>query len=137
MPSSSKAQKNVASVAGAKKSTTSSKSSNKNVSNKNETTTTVDSSANDSSAFRKLVVWSLIAYGAFVVCRSAYNIRLFSIREYGPVIHEFDPYFNYRASEVREKNGGIHPIRMAFFASREHENAFVGTHQTVLFVCSR
>ena len=31
----------------------------------------------------------------------AYNIRLHAIREYGPVIHEFDPYFNYRATEVR------------------------------------
>ena len=31
----------------------------------------------------------------------AYNIRLVAIQEYGIVIHEFDPYFNYRATEVR------------------------------------
>ena len=30
----------------------------------------------------------------------AYNIRLYAIKEYGRVIHEFDPYFNYRAAEV-------------------------------------
>jgi dolichyl-diphosphooligosaccharide--protein glycosyltransferase len=29
-----------------------------------------------------------------------YNIRLIAIREFGTVIHEFDPYFNYRATEV-------------------------------------
>jgi dolichyl-diphosphooligosaccharide---protein glycosyltransferase len=33
---------------------------------------------------------------------SAYKIRLQAIEEYGPVIHEFDPYFNYRATEVRK-----------------------------------
>ena len=31
---------------------------------------------------------------------SAYHIRLKAIEEFGPVIHEFDPYFNYRATEV-------------------------------------
>ncbi len=31
----------------------------------------------------------------------AYRIRMGAIEEYGPVIHEFDPYFNYRATEVR------------------------------------
>ena len=33
-------------------------------------------------------------------CAEAYDIRLYAIREYGRVIHEFDPYFNYRAAEV-------------------------------------
>jgi asparagine N-glycosylation enzyme membrane subunit Stt3 len=37
-------------------------------------------------------------------CVEAYNIRLYAINEYGRVIHEFDPYFNYRAAEVRKKN---------------------------------
>lgn len=36
-------------------------------------------------------------------CVEAYNIRLYAINEYGRVIHEFDPYFNYRAAEVRKK----------------------------------
>jgi hypothetical protein len=34
-------------------------------------------------------------------CLEAYRIRLYAIEEYGRVIHEFDPYFNYRAAEVR------------------------------------
>ncbi|CAD7975777.1 unnamed protein product [Amoebophrya sp. A25] len=29
----------------------------------------------------------------------AYDVRLFAIRKYGYVIHEFDPWFNYRATE--------------------------------------
>lgn len=33
-------------------------------------------------------------------CVEAYHIRLYAIKEYGRVIHEFDPYFNYRAAEV-------------------------------------
>jgi asparagine N-glycosylation enzyme membrane subunit Stt3 len=36
-------------------------------------------------------------------CVEAYNIRLYAINEYGRVIHEFDPYFNYRAAEVGKK----------------------------------
>lgn len=47
------------------------------------------------------LVWaSLVMYGAYVALSSAYKIRLFAIEEFGPVIHEFDPYFNYRATEV-------------------------------------
>ena len=37
----------------------------------------------------------------YVALQQAYTIRLRAISEYGPVIHEFDPYFNYRATEVR------------------------------------
>jgi dolichyl-diphosphooligosaccharide--protein glycosyltransferase len=35
----------------------------------------------------------------------AYNVRLFAIRQYGPIIHEFDPYFNYRAAEHLATHG--------------------------------
>lgn len=35
----------------------------------------------------------------------AYDIRLYAIRGYGMVIHEFDPWFNYRATEYLDKNG--------------------------------
>lgn len=48
--------------------------------------------------------WSwfgVYAYFTFLVLRSAYSIRLGAINEYGNVIHEFDPYFNFRATEVR------------------------------------
>lgn len=41
-----------------------------------------------------------IAYILYRILMTAYQIRLGAIDEYGPVIHEFDPYFNYRATEV-------------------------------------
>jgi hypothetical protein len=41
----------------------------------------------------------------FRFCREAYEIRLHAINEYGRVIHEFDPYFNYRATEYLWANG--------------------------------
>ena len=37
----------------------------------------------------------LIAYAAY----SAYAIRLFAVQEYGRIIHEFDPWFNFRATQ--------------------------------------
>lgn len=39
------------------------------------------------------------------VCREAYNIRLYAIKEFGRIIHEFDPYFNYRATVYLYENG--------------------------------
>ncbi|XP_072963740.1 dolichyl-diphosphooligosaccharide--protein glycosyltransferase subunit STT3A [Typha angustifolia] len=35
----------------------------------------------------------------------AFSIRLFSVIKYESVIHEFDPYFNYRVSQFLTKNG--------------------------------
>ena len=35
----------------------------------------------------------------------AYDIRLYAIRTFGFVIHEFDPWFNYRATEYMVANG--------------------------------
>jgi len=35
----------------------------------------------------------------------AYTIRILAIEEYGRVIHEFDPYFNYRATEYLWQHG--------------------------------
>ena len=29
----------------------------------------------------------------------AYEIRLYPIKDFGHIIHEFDPWFNYRAAE--------------------------------------
>jgi hypothetical protein len=46
-------------------------------------------------------VWlGVAAYAVSVAGFTAYKIRMGSIEEYGPVIHEFDPYFNFRATEV-------------------------------------
>ena len=35
----------------------------------------------------------------------AYSIRLYSVKTYGPLIHEFDPWFNYRATEYLAEHG--------------------------------
>eukprot|EP00898_Chlorokybus_atmophyticus_P001616 jgi/Chlat1/2455/Chrsp171S02342 len=35
----------------------------------------------------------------------AFSIRLFSVVKYEPVIHEFDPYFNYRVSQYMSTEG--------------------------------
>ena len=43
----------------------------------------------------------------YKACLEAYKIRLHAIEEYGRVIHEFDPYFNYRATEV--STGEVRP----------------------------
>ena len=47
------------------------------------------------------LVWlGAIIYGIGYFLQQAYIIRLQAINEYGPVIHEFDPYFNWRATQV-------------------------------------
>merc|ERR1719491_2220042 len=48
-----------------------------------------------------LVRWALL--GAF--CLKAYRIRLHAVNTYGYVIHEFDPWFNYRAAEYLGEHG--------------------------------
>ncbi len=46
-------------------------------------------------------VWFGAAVYIFgVIAKNGYRIRMGAIDEFGPVIHEFDPYFNYRATEV-------------------------------------
>ena len=47
--------------------------------------------------------------------RSAYTIRLKAIEEYGMVIHEFDPWFNFRATQYLSKHGWD-----AFFSWFDH-----------------
>merc|ERR1719171_2437030 len=42
------------------------------------------------------LVWFLYA---------AFDIRMNPIREYGHIIHEFDPWFNYRAAEYMAEHG--------------------------------
>lgn len=53
--------------------------------------------------------------------RRAYEIRLYSIKakafglfscaqDYGPIIHEFDPWFNYRATEYLAEHGWHKPL---------------------------
>ena len=39
------------------------------------------------------------------ICYAAVDIRLHAVKNYGRVIHEFDPWFNYRATEYLSMNG--------------------------------
>jgi len=48
-----------------------------------------------------LVWFGAVIYGIGYFLYYAYQIRLQAIKEYGLVIHEFDPYFNWRATQVR------------------------------------
>eukprot|EP00727_Mastigamoeba_balamuthi_P001612 m51a1_g11448 putative oligosaccharyl transferase-like protein (800) ;mRNA; f:8265-10976 len=51
------------------------------------------------------VAWALaIACMAWSV-REAYEIRLYAVRTFGRVIHEFDPWFNFRAAQYLADNG--------------------------------
>ena len=38
-------------------------------------------------------------------CYLAYQARLHAVNNFGRVIHEFDPYFNFRATEYLVDNG--------------------------------
>lgn len=52
------------------------------------------------------LVWiGAILYSVAFFLQNAYNIRLQAINEYGRVIHEFDPYFNWRATQYLYDNG--------------------------------
>jgi len=58
--------------------------------------------AEDASRYlMEMAFVSLLTYCVSTILVCAYKIRMGAIEEYGPVIHEFDPYFNYRATEVR------------------------------------
>ena len=47
----------------------------------------------------RLAWWAAAAYVIFTASRWAFEFRLHSITNYGSVIHEFDPYFNFRATQ--------------------------------------
>lgn len=40
-----------------------------------------------------------------LICVMAFSVRLFSVVKYESVIHEFDPYFNYRVTQFLTKEG--------------------------------
>lgn len=54
-----------------------------------------------SSALYSYAWIGVVGYLMVLIVYNSYRIRMSAIDEYGPVIHEFDPYFNYRATEVR------------------------------------
>ena len=48
------------------------------------------------------VAWiGILVYAAIM----AMDIRMYAIKTYGPVIHEFDPWFNYRATQYLSDHG--------------------------------
>eukprot|EP00286_Rhodomonas_abbreviata_P008919 CAMPEP_0181337548 /NCGR_PEP_ID=MMETSP1101-20121128/28083_1 /TAXON_ID=46948 /ORGANISM="Rhodomonas abbreviata, Strain Caron Lab Isolate" /LENGTH=952 /DNA_ID=CAMNT_0023448061 /DNA_START=124 /DNA_END=2982 /DNA_ORIENTATION=+ len=52
------------------------------------------------------VVWIAVqAYAFYYACGEAYDIRLYAVKEYGKIIHEFDPWFNFRATKYLADNG--------------------------------
>jgi dolichyl-diphosphooligosaccharide--protein glycosyltransferase len=54
----------------------------------------------------KEIVFGFVRLAVFVyICRIAYDIRLHAVRDYGKVIHEFDPYFNFRSTEYLVDHG--------------------------------
>jgi len=53
----------------------------------------------------KLVLWSVYAIGIYFACKFAYEIRIYAIVNYGYVIHEFDPWFNFRATKYLAEHG--------------------------------
>jgi dolichyl-diphosphooligosaccharide--protein glycosyltransferase len=50
-----------------------------------------------------LVAFQLVCVVVFAYV--AYEIRLYPIKDYGMIIHEFDPWFNYRATEYLAEHG--------------------------------
>eukprot|EP00927_Polykrikos_kofoidii_P035988 TRINITY_DN3044_c0_g1_i1.p1 TRINITY_DN3044_c0_g1~~TRINITY_DN3044_c0_g1_i1.p1 ORF type:complete len:888 (+),score=109.62 TRINITY_DN3044_c0_g1_i1:104-2767(+) len=58
--------------------------------------------------FRSIVICLLLCVQAFFTTWFlflAYDIRLYSIKDFGYIIHEFDPWFNYRATEYLAEHG--------------------------------
>ncbi len=57
------------------------------------------------SVIRSLVTFIVrVAFFVFIAY-SAYDIRMHAIRTFGLVIHEFDPWFNFRATQYLADNG--------------------------------
>jgi len=87
------------------------KSNTKNNSNSNKNTNSNNNSNKKSSEVAveykswSIPFYTLASMTLLYFLSSAYNIRMTAIRSVGTVIHEFDPYFNYRATEYLYYNG--------------------------------
>ena len=64
----------------------------------------------------------LVALGLLAATlHRAYSIRLYAINEFGTVIHEFDPWFNYRATEYLAEHGWrLFPLVRPLVVVRTH-----------------
>ena len=56
---------------------------------------------NPQLALGAIIRVAVLAVAAYL----AYDIRLYAVKEYGRIIHEFDPWFNYRATEYLAEHG--------------------------------
>ncbi|XP_028781101.1 dolichyl-diphosphooligosaccharide--protein glycosyltransferase subunit STT3A [Neltuma alba] len=63
------------------------------------------SDASNGSSFRNAFGSVLSFFILILIGVLAFSIRLFSVIKYESVIHEFDPYFNYRVTQFLTKNG--------------------------------
>ncbi|KAI9128939.1 hypothetical protein K1719_000422 [Acacia pycnantha] len=63
------------------------------------------SDASNGSSFRNAFGSVLSLFILILIGVLAFSIRLFSVIKYESVIHEFDPYFNYRVTQFLTKNG--------------------------------
>ena len=72
-------------------------------------TMTASTASNDWSWIRIIVqtvsVLIIFQYILFPALSQSYGIRLYALKEYGNVIHEFDPYFNFRATVYLDEHG--------------------------------
>jgi dolichyl-diphosphooligosaccharide--protein glycosyltransferase len=69
------------------------------------TEATVDSTVRSVSRLIQALIFAAVLQVLYRALVEAYTIRLHAINEYGRVIHEFDPYFNYRATEYLYEHG--------------------------------
>ena len=65
----------------------------------------------------RVLGWAIALSLIAAALHRAYSIRLYAINEFGTVIHEFDPWFNYRATEYLAKHGW-----RAFFQWFDHSS---------------
>merc|ERR1712166_1099593 len=57
------------------------------------------------------ILWIARISAIMWILREAYTIRLYAINNYGRVIHEFDPWFNFRATlPCRQRLRKVFPL---------------------------
>ncbi|KAH3763341.1 Dolichyl-diphosphooligosaccharide--protein glycosyltransferase subunit stt3 [Pelomyxa schiedti] len=66
---------------------------------------------------RSLVTTTVVLFVVAMALREAYRIRLYAIITYGRIIHEFDPWFNMRATQYLADHGAH-----AFFHWYDYES---------------
>merc|ERR1719446_991399 len=65
----------------------------------------------------KLGLVALQVYVLIWFLYAAFDIRMYPIKDFGYIIHEFDPWFNYRAAEYLAEHG-----RSKFFKWYDYES---------------